>query len=797
MDWAAFYKQARLKKEIHDNSAAAMAERGFRETEKLDPVLHYNFLLLKAWIVACTTPQDVLAMIAAPPAEFTGHPEFEAERRYIEALATGCSGNYAKSEQLADQADTLAEQVRPELRANIANLLAWLEEQQKHSAQQEKYFLTAIALARQSNNPVEASALNGLGLLYKDSKRYRDALEKLASSNEAAKKWHDQWVEERALGNLGEVYFDLGDYPNAEQYSKQAADVAVASDDLSNQELSLITLGAAYQSDARQLYNEAEEAYGKAVRIAHDLHDNVAETKCFHNLAQLALKKSDLRQAQEYTRKVTELHPKDNLASLLLLDQSELALAQKDFVTAERFLLQAVHSPSPSRFQLLWRFQADLAKTYEAEKRDYLAEKYFRKALATAEDAVAKLLTAAKLSDEERMTLSGSGPFYSSYISFLTDRKRYQDALAVAELGRSRILAGTDKRTQAKALADIARIQLRLKPGTEVVLAYFVAEDRSYLWAITHDQLQFFPLPPSKDLYEKIHAYNKEIQDLGKLGDSDLGSSLYEILVRPAEKLIPRDALVTVLPNRYLYYLDFDTLVVPGNPAHYWIEDVDIQITSALSLLANARSGSLSSPKQILVMGAPIQTSGGPRPLQFADEEMRRVARHFPGQSRVIEGEQATPETYIASSPESFRYIHFAAHGIASQNQPMESAILLSPGGTGQYKLGAKEIIKTKIHADLVTISSCESAGTRSYDTEGLVGLGWAFMRAGAHNVVAGLWDLDDASTPGLMDSFYGELQKGRSPAHALRLAKLAMLHSDDHNKRPYFWAALQLYTGR
>src|SRR5581483_4405039 len=303
------------------------------------------------------------------------------------------------------------------------------------------------------------------------------------------------------------------------------------------------------------------------------------------------------------------------------------------------------------------------------------------------------------------------------------------------------------------------------------------------LWAITHAGIKFFPLPSIKEVYEKTHAYNKEIQDLEKLGDSFNGRALYEILIRPAEGLIPKNALVTIVPNRYLYHLNFDTLVVPGSQPHYWIEDVNIQVCSALTLLANSRPANTPSAKQMLLIGAPVQAKGGPRELKYAEEEVKRVASHFPpNQELVFRSAQAVPEAYLDHAPGRFRLIHFAAHAFASEEKPLESAIILSPGSNGRYKLDAPDIIKLRIHADLVTISSCESAGIKTYDAEGLVGLGWAFMRAGAHRVIAGLWDVDDASTPALMDEFYTELGKGIQPANALRLAKLTMLHSNDHN---------------
>ncbi len=76
------------------------------------------------------------------------------------------------------------------------------------------------------------------------------------------------------------------------------------------------------------------------------------------------------------------------------------------------------------------------------------------------------------------------------------------------------------------------------------------------------------------------------------------------------------------------------------------------------------------------------------------------------------------------------------------------------------------------------------------------MGLSWAFLRAGAHSVVAALWEANDASTSQLMDNFYAGITRGNDPALALRSAKLAMLHSDTIYRKPLYWAPFQLYAG-
>ncbi|MFY9561305.1 MAG: CHAT domain-containing protein [Terriglobales bacterium] len=70
-----------------------------------------------------------------------------------------------------------------------------------------------------------------------------------------------------------------------------------------------------------------------------------------------------------------------------------------------------------------------------------------------------------------------------------------------------------------------------------------------------------------------------------------------------------------------------------------------------------------------------------------------------------------------------------------------------------------------------------------------------AFLRAGAHNVIAALWDVTDVSTEQLMDKFYSELDKGTSTEAALRAAKLSLLRGSAFHK-PFYWAPFQLYAG-
>lgn len=75
------------------------------------------------------------------------------------------------------------------------------------------------------------------------------------------------------------------------------------------------------------------------------------------------------------------------------------------------------------------------------------------------------------------------------------------------------------------------------------------------------------------------------------------------------------------------------------------------------------------------------------------------------------------------------------------------------------------------------------------------MGLAWAFLSAGARSVIAGLWNVEDASTSDLIEELYRGLRKGMPPAAALREAKLRQIRSGTAYRKPFYWAPFLVYT--
>jgi CHAT domain-containing protein len=252
------------------------------------------------------------------------------------------------------------------------------------------------------------------------------------------------------------------------------------------------------------------------------------------------------------------------------------------------------------------------------------------------------------------------------------------------------------------------------------------------------------------------------------------------------------------VPDGALHQLNPETLVAATPVPHYWIADVTVSVAPSISVLAAAPQttpAAAGPSRSILIIGDPISPDPAFPRLANASREIARIADRFPVDARtVFAGARADPHAYLGSDPARYAFIHFAAHATANREAPLESAVVLSPADDAS-KLYARDILRIPIRAELVTISACRGAGSRTYAGEGLVGLTWAFLTSGAKNVIAALWNVDDASTSVLMEEVYTRLADGDDAADALRRSKLALASSSTAYRKPYYWAPFLTYT--
>jgi CHAT domain-containing protein len=762
---------------------------------------HLKFSYLKAEIlVQLRQNRDALALIRVPTPPPYANTDLAVWQKMTQGMAHCFLQEFGESEQLLADAEKLALSVDPAMLGEVFLRKGTLAFVRGDSADAIRAYSQALQSARERKDSfLEAAALGSLGLVATRQERYDEAIDWNQAALQLSRTVGAKASETKILGNLGWEFLELGDNDSALDHFKKAEEAARQAGRISSQVNWRLNIGNVYLHQRK--FGEARDSYEKALTLANGLDDKAATVECYENLALVDLESNHLESAEHYRDAVAQLvheHPDHFSALDLALVDGRIQGAKHEYQQAEQ-AFSKVKNDAGARTPMRWEAEARLAKTYGDERKFTLAEKEYREAIRTIATAKESLK-----SDELRLTfLTGAIEFYDDYVDFLVAHGKSDEALRVAELSRARTLAeGLPPTAQAATLplgsAGVQQIARRLKAS---LFFYWVGHAHSYLWVITPGKTSCFVLPQASEIDPLVKSFRKsilEMRDAQDTGSSE-GKQLYTTLVEPAKKLLPPGSRVIVLPSESLYGLNFETLIVPDPKPHFWIEDVTLTTASSLTLLASSATHTPPEEKSLFLVGDTEPPDPSFPPLPQAREEMKQIQKYFPkSQTKVLEKKQATPAAYLRSNPEKFTYVHFVTHGTASHTRPLESAVILSKEGDA-YKLYARDIVPHRLNASLVTISACYGSGTRAYSGEGLVGLSWAFLRAGAHNVIGALWEVSAASTPQLMDSFYGELFQGKDPATALREAKLKLLHSRDADsvfKKPFYWAPFQLYAG-
>ncbi len=762
---------------------------------------HWRFRVLKAEILMRQgLSSQVLSLLNSElPVSLAGS-DLAVRRKLIQAVANALAQQPGDASRLLADGEALAEAKHPELLGEVALRKGSICFLAADMVGAENGYRKALQIAREQKDPFsEAAALSGLGLVATKEQHYDEAIDWNRAALQLSQSVGAHYSLAQVLGNMAWSYRELGDFENALVLDKEAEEASARNGLVKEQIYWLTGISNIYY--AQHEYGLAEAVLVQALDLARGQDDKRTLTEFLNDLSEITLETGRIKEAEKYNKEASEIEQAGLDQSGVV--QSSLVRGRIDenkraYTKAEQAFLHVIADSKANAAQK-WEAEARLAQAYADEGQYGKADKEFRRSLETIES-----VRSSVHAEDLRLSFLSSGiGFYDGYIEFLISQGRMQDALQVAELSRARTLAeglGMAPNTLSFPLRDFRPRQIAHR-SKATLLFYWLGWRKSYLWAVTPAKVNFVPLPGAIQIDPLVKSYGDAVlsgRDVLGTANPD-GMQLYKILIEPAKKLIPQGSRVILLPDGSLYGLNFDTLLVPEPALHFWIEDVTLSTASSLTLLsAGTRipSGATVSGGNLLLVGNATQAAPDYPVLRHAETEMVDVKRYFPESRReVLAGLQATPAAFLTSEFKKFAYIHFVTHGIASRTHPLDSAIILSPQGDS-YKLYARDIVRHSLSAYLVTVSACNGSGTRAYSGEGLVGLSWAFLRAGAHNVIAALWEVNDASTPQLMDRLYGELSRGKDPASALRAAKLSLLKSDSVVRKPFYWGPFQLYVG-
>jgi CHAT domain-containing protein/tetratricopeptide (TPR) repeat protein len=794
------YQDCRLKLERGDlNAVQVPVDRELRNFPNPNSEWHWRFTILKAEVLLYKgLTKDALDLLRPELPISLATSDLAVRRKLLQGGAEGFLFHFSDAEQRFAEAEALATKYHPELLGELALRRGTLCFLRDDGAGAESAFHTALQIARQQKDQfLEVASLGSLGLIAAQEEHYDESIDWNRAALELSRSIGDRGSEGNILGNMAWSFFELGDYEGSANLFRQAEGSASKEGNIGAElDWSIDIAGIDFYLRNDSL---AEEEIRKALGLARQLDQQDQVGRSLNSLADILLATGRIQDADDCIHDALKIFraTKDHNEELSSTVTEARIEGELHNTSAAEQLLKQVIGDQAAGPSIRWAAEARLASVYENAGMPAAADGEFRKSLATVEAARSSVT-------DESMRLSflaNAIEFYDDYIGFLVSQHRDEDALGVAEGTRSRTLLEGLKLDPAQREMRTGEANWSRAAQREgaLILCYWLGASHSYLWAIAPSgAVKFFVLPSEEQIDPIVRSYGNALlgpRDVLETANSD-GERLYQMLVAPAARLIPKGASVVIVPDGSLCGLNFETLLVASPAPHYWIEDAVVSYADSLLLVAAAKPSAPPKHARLLLIGDPVSSGADFPPLPQAAVEMSRVEKYFPAQQMtVFSGRDATPQAYLQSKPAQFSYIHFVAHGTSSELRPMESSVVLTKQGDS-FKLYGRDIVGLPLKATLVTISACSGVGLRNYSAEGIVGLSWAFLRAGARGVIAALWEVDDASTATLMDGLYAQISAGKDPAVALRNAKLELLHSGGVYRKPFYWAPFQFYRG-
>lgn len=404
--------------------------------------------------------------------------------------------------------------------------------------------------------------------------------------------------------------------------------------------------------------------------------------------------------------------------------------------------------------------------------------------------------------------LQGGGPGASSRSALMRDIPEASNGATGREsLAEAQTAYGTLLGELARTAPDYATL---LRPPTashravaahlradEALLEYLVSDSMTLLFVITRDSLRAFPIPIGRrGLAAAIDfaraAITRRPATLSPEPWALPLRRLHRLLVQPAEAsgMLRGVRTLIIAPHAELNFLPFAALM-PASGARYLVETYDVGYvpSAAIWMQLGARARPSSNGRTLIV--APF-----PSTLPGSRDEAAGIRQVYGRDATLLIGPEAT-ERAFTNVVSGYSTVHLATYGVLNRQNPLFSHVAFAPDAGGAGRLEVQEVFGLALRARLLVLSACET-GLGSGSTSDVppgddwVGLVRAFLFAGADNVMATLWPIEDRSTSLIIPRVHGSLVRGGSVARSLALAQRSALR-DPATAAPRHWAALVL----
>jgi len=659
----------------------------------------------------------------------------------------------------------------------------------------------------------------------------------------------DELGEGDAVSGLMDVSVDRNDATNPALYARGLA-LAKATKNQAQLATALVGTGDVMFRDRRLTLAEAE--YRKALDAARAGVNPYEEALALGRLAKVALTKGNLDEALAlYTQAQTledqsgaiedvartqylraRIHlEKGNLRDALAEIEKTVAIIEQQRLRIAKFESRAqyfawVHEYYSLYIRVLMALDRVEPNRNYAERAFEAAEKSKVRAWL---DELAKVPEAVNCNDLLKQVTRPKAMSASAKVEDVPPNKP--------------VISDTD-------VLSVEQIQSEMEASDATLVEFALGEDQSFVWLLDGKRVSAFELGGSAEIRRRVVRLRRAMEPAFP-GDSEspeeflrrreiqrhvvqkqcheLGDLLFGGMIQPVGKRL------IIVPDGALQYLPFASLATTsGAPL---IEHYEIAMLPSAAALAALRKNASERPAprdEVLVVADPVyepQREPARRPGHlgeyvpastplFRSAELTRALHDLdksetipnlpgsrlealsiqrilgPSRTRLALGFEASRDAVLKGLLSQARVVHFATHGILDGQQPENSGLVLAlfkPTGQAQDGyLRVSDIHNLNLSADLVVLSSCESAMGKDMGSEGIIGLPRAFLDAGAKRVIASLWKVDDEAAAEFMSIFYKSLKAGMGPAGALSQAQ-CKLKRDPRFQDPYFWAGFFL----
>jgi CHAT domain-containing protein/tetratricopeptide (TPR) repeat protein len=734
-----------------------------------------------------------------------GTPEDLVQVRRDLAVVAAASGDLSGAITQLRRAEVLLAQVpdSTEVLAAIALARGDIAYQLNTFAEAEHQYARAQSLYRAARNITgETEARQGLAVMLAQRRRYAPALAQLTAVLRAQRSVEARRPAALTLVSIAEVQRRSGSADAARRSLTQALDSLRALGDPIGEAEVLSALG--HLEIGAGLVLVAEEHFRRGLERVGARRVPTVLWQLHAGLARALRARGALAEAEtELTRAIEDV---EQLARAVPLEERRAAfLADKWQPYADQALLAHERGDAATAFLMSERMRSRQLLDMLARGRVAMPARAGDTSLISRGQDLRLRIDELTRELEDRRG-SATSPLRGLDLTDSASAAT-RDALAAAQARYAQVMmdlrddAGPDN--LARGVPAAARdVRARLERD-QALLTYLVGDSTTLVFLLSRDTVATLDIAIGRAALASLVDFARGT--IEQQGTRTAGAwraplrRLYDHLIAPVEAagLLDSTRRLVVVPHAELHYLPFAALVRDRNgaPDEFLIERYELAYApSASTWLRLQSTSSGASNRRILAMAPRTNELPGSR------SEVESIRELYGADATVLMSQRAS-ERALRDSAGRYGIIHLATYGTLNQHNPLFSFVDLARGAGDDGRMEVHEVLGLNLNARLLILSACQTALASGVVSDVPAGDDWvglvrSFLGAGAQNVIATLWAVEDRATALLMERLHRHLRAGESEASALAQAQRAMLRNT-RTAGPFYWAGVALVGGQ